>query len=211
MGKLISELLFLAQIDARQAVLARTVFDFSALLDEIREKMEPVAESRELGFSCHFEPGMTLRGDYDRIRQLLLILLDNAFKYTPARGMVRLSARKSRGKLEVMVEDSGIGICPEEKDRIFDRFYRVDKVRSRSQGGTGLGLSIARWIADAHHGTILVESEPGHGSRFIINLPLSRKNNLLYNVFSFHTRRFVYEQQSKKSAQRSRVFLTNSV
>jgi signal transduction histidine kinase len=105
------------------------------------------------------------------------ILLDNAFKYTPSPGgTVTLSAEERDGQAVISVRDSGIGIAEEEQERIFERFYRVDKARSREMGGAGLGLSIAQWIVQQHYGRVCVESTLGAGSIFRVELPLVKDN-----------------------------------
>jgi signal transduction histidine kinase len=123
----------------------------------------------------HSPESVIITADADKLTQLLYILLDNAIKYTPDGGEVTLSLRiepfKQQRMLTISVKDTGIGIPPESLDRIFDRFYRVDKARSRQQGGHGLGLSIAKWIVDAHGGNIHVQSEVGKGSEFIVKIP----------------------------------------
>jgi signal transduction histidine kinase len=113
-------------------------------------------------------------GDEAALRRVVDILLDNAFKYTPTpSGTVTLWAEEIDGRAVVSVRDNGIGIAEEEQDRIFERFYRVDKARSRALGGAGLGLSIAQWIVQQHQGKITVESTLGAGSIFRIELPLA--------------------------------------
>jgi len=102
---------------------------------------------------------------------LFLNLVDNAIKYTPEGGRVTLSWRREDGWVRVDVSDTGVGIPPEDLPHIFERFYRVDKARSRERGGTGLGLSIAQWIAHAHGGRIEVESQVGQGTTFTVWLP----------------------------------------
>jgi signal transduction histidine kinase len=123
----------------------------------------------------HSPESVIITADADKLTQLLYILLDNAIKYTPDGGEVALSLAvepfKQQRMLTISVKDTGIGIPPESLDRIFDRFYRVDKARSRQQGGHGLGLSIAKWIVDAHGGNIRVQSEVGKGSEFIVKIP----------------------------------------
>ena len=115
-----------------------------------------------------------LQGDPDGLKQLLLILVDNAIKYTPEGGRVQLAMRTEPGAAVVTVADTGIGIDPEDLPHLFERFYRADKARSRDLGGTGLGLSIAKWIAESHGGHISVESTVGQGSTFTLRLPLIR-------------------------------------
>jgi heavy metal sensor kinase len=116
-------------------------------------------------------PSIDLNGDEDLIKRMLLNLLDNAVKYTPAGGEISLALVRQNGNAEIVVRDTGIGISAEAQPRVFDRFYRVDKARARTMGGAGLGLSIAQWIVEVHGGSINLLSTPGHGSTFTIVLP----------------------------------------
>lgn len=116
-------------------------------------------------------PSIALNGDEDLIKRMLLNLLDNAVKYTPAGGEISLALVRQNGNAEIVVRDTGIGIPAEAQARVFDRFYRVDKARARTMGGAGLGLSIAQWIVEVHGGSINLISTPGHGSTFTIVLP----------------------------------------
>lgn len=116
-------------------------------------------------------PSIALNGDEDLIKRMLLNLLDNAVKYTPAGGEISLALGRQNGNAEIVVRDTGIGIPVEAQPRVFDRFYRVDKARARTMGGAGLGLSIAQWIVEVHGGSINLASTPGHGSTFTIVLP----------------------------------------
>ena len=116
-------------------------------------------------------PSIALNGDEDLIKRMLLNLLDNAVKYTPAGGEISLALVRQNGNAEIVVRDTGIGIPAEAQPRVFDRFYRVDKARARTMGGAGLGLSIAQWIVEVHGGSINLSSTPGHGSTFTIVLP----------------------------------------
>ena len=111
-------------------------------------------------------------GDDEMLKRMLLNLLDNAVKYTAPGGDVGVALSTQNGSARIVVTDSGIGIPAADQPRIFDRFYRVDKARSRALGGAGLGLSIAKWIVEAHGGTIAVQSIPTQGSEFIVDLPL---------------------------------------
>ena len=111
--------------------------------------------------------------DAERVHQVLFNLLDNAVRFTPSGGRVRVTASRSNGSVDVAVADTGPGIAPEHLPRLFDRFYRVDTARSREEGGTGIGLAIARSVVEAHGGRIWAESEPGKGSTFTFELPVA--------------------------------------
>ena len=117
--------------------------------------------------------GINLSGDKELITRMILNLLDNAVKYTPAGGEISLALTRQNGNAEIIVRDTGIGIAESDRQRIFDRFYRVDKARSRALGGAGLGLSIVRWIVEVHGGDIRIDSTPGRGSTFTVDLPLN--------------------------------------
>lgn len=116
-------------------------------------------------------PAIALNGDEDLIRRMILNLLDNAVKYTPAGGEISLALGRENGNVEIVVRDTGIGIPEAAQPHVFDRFYRVDKARARAMGGAGLGLSIAQWIVEVHGGEINLVSTPGHGSTFTVILP----------------------------------------
>lgn len=117
-------------------------------------------------------PPIALNGDEELIKRMILNLLDNAVKYTPAGGEISLTLARQNGNAEIVVRDTGIGIPETDQPRVFDRFFRVDKARARALGGAGLGLSIAQWIVEVHGGEIGVASEPGEGSTFTVLLPL---------------------------------------
>src|SRR5262249_37069142 len=129
---------------------------------------------RDLEFSDNISAQeLFVLGDETTLTRVVSILLDNAFKYTPSPGRVYLSLDHKDEMAVITVRDTGVGIAKEEQSRIFERFYRVDKARSRQQGGAGLGLSIAQRIVEQHHGAIRVESEIGNGSTFRVELPLT--------------------------------------
>lgn len=121
-------------------------------------------------------PSIALNGDEELIRRMILNLLDNAVKYTPAGGEISLGLMRQNGNAEIVVRDTGIGIPEAAQPRVFDRFYRVDKARARAMGGAGLGLSIAQWIVEVHGGEINLASTPGHGSTFTVVLPVAGLN-----------------------------------
>ncbi|WP_378952972.1 sensor histidine kinase [Pelosinus sp. sgz500959] len=173
--KMVSDLLTLARADAGATNIIKEKFDLYTVTQQIIRSFQPVADEKtlELGLDC--ENNIVVFADKERINQLLLILLDNAIKYTPPGGRIDIVIRMIEGpkpSVRIIVQDKGVGIPAAHQNLIFDRFYRVDKVRSREEGGTGIGLSIAKWIVDAHEGSISVESTPGYGSSFIVNLPI---------------------------------------
>lgn len=175
MSRLTGDLLTLARSGSPEYSFRRERFDYEPLAKQVAESMGAVAE--EKGVKLHYEASgpLEVTGDPERLQQLLYILLDNAVKYTPEGGrvQVRLSAGQGMGRaLALSVADTGIGIAPEDQPRIFDRFYRADKARSRQSGGHGLGLSIARWIVEGHGGTVRVGSNPGEGAEFTVTLPI---------------------------------------
>jgi two-component system sensor histidine kinase CiaH len=172
LGRLVGQMLTLAQADAGQATLSLSEVALDELAEDVARGMRLLAERCGVAFEAEVDGPLRLRGDGDRLRELMMILTDNAIKYTDAGGRVRLEVRRaSGGKATVRVSDTGRGIPPEALPHVFDRFYRVDKARSREAGGTGLGLAIARWIAEAHGGSIRAESAPGVGTTFTVELP----------------------------------------
>lgn len=171
MGKLVNDLLLLARIDAREIRFEHNEFDLSSLVSKLVFQFGPLFLSKNLNFSSDLESNVKMHGDEVRIKQLVSIFLDNAFQYTPAEGSASLKMRKTLNAIEIIIADSGIGFDESEKDKIFRRFYRIDKARGRKQRGTGLGLAIADWIVKKHKGTIQVFSKPGEGSTFKVILP----------------------------------------
>lgn len=169
MSRLVGDLLLLAQADAGQTLQTESV-DLDTLLLEIYNEAGVLAKGKYKIKLGKFEP-VRIKGDSDRLKQLFLNLITNAIKYTPEGGAVTISLWPWGDKAHISVNDTGVGIPEEDLPHIFDRFYRVDKARSRAAGGTGLGLSIAQWIVDMHHGSIRVESEIGKGTTFTIILP----------------------------------------
>ena len=170
LARLVSDLLALARADAG-VQLRRQPVELDRLL------MEAVGQARHLLNGQRLEisriaPAI-VSGDADRLRELLLILLDNAARYTPANGRVTVALGRDRGCAEITVADTGMGIEPADLARVFERFYRADRARSREPGGTGLGLPIARWIAAQHNGTVALESAPREGTTARVRLPLS--------------------------------------
>jgi two-component system, OmpR family, phosphate regulon sensor histidine kinase PhoR len=147
--------------------------DLVGLAKEVLGGFGDLAEERRIRLQAELQPQVSMRGDRAQLGLLLSNLLDNALRYTPARGTVcvRLDATESRAVIQV--SDTGQGIPAGELPRVFERFYRVDKARARQTGGTGLGLAIVRHVAEAHGGTVRVDSELGRGSTFTVNLPVA--------------------------------------
>ncbi len=172
LGRLVGQMLTLAQADAGQASLSLSEVALDELADEVARRMRVLAAQRGVSLETDVDGPVRLRGDSDRLRELLVVITDNAIKHTDAGGKVSLEVRKrSGGKAVLRVSDTGRGIPAEALPHVFDRFYRVDKARSREAGGTGLGLAIARWIAEAHGGSIEAESSEGVGTTLTIVLP----------------------------------------
>ena len=171
MSKLVSDLLLVARSDNNALKVKIQKIDLGDLLKQNVRMMTPLAEKKEIELVGIGFKKVMIMGDEQKIKQLILILVDNAVKYTPNGGkiIVRLE-NENESRAIFSVQDSGIGIEKEDLDKIFDRFYRVDKVRSREMGGNGLGLSIATEILRLHDGKISVESEPDHGTKFTVEL-----------------------------------------
>jgi len=169
---LIEQLLALARADSGRETLHMKPVDLPQTLRGMVDSWQQVAIIRDLQFSAQVdEEDALVMGDETMLRRLIDILLDNAFQYTPSPGSVSLLLEQREDTIAIAVQDSGVGIAKEEQSRIFERFYRVDEARSRGRGGTGLGLAIAHWIVTQHHGSICVESQPGHGATFRVELP----------------------------------------
>jgi len=173
MARLVRDLLQLSNFDYRQTELSKERKDLAKLIKQSVMKLEMAAKNKNqrLEFVTE-EEEMFGYFDHDRIEQVLLNIISNAIKYTEEDGEVKVHLEKEDGNAVLSVKDTGIGIPKEDLPRIFERFYRVDKARSRELGGTGLGLSIAKEIIEAHSGTIEIFSEVGEGTDVIIKLPL---------------------------------------
>jgi heavy metal sensor kinase len=172
MSRVIDQLLTLARADSAKEQLSFEDIDLGALLAGIGKTAEVMSRDKGLEFRLELMDTATVRGDRAKLRELFLNLLDNAIRYSPDGGTISITLRRAKGMAVTAVTDTGIGIPEEEIPHIFDRFYRVDRARSRAQGGAGLGLAICSYIAEAHGGRIDATSEPGKGSTFSVWLPV---------------------------------------
>jgi two-component system phosphate regulon sensor histidine kinase PhoR len=171
LSELVEDLLELSRLESRQIQLAEQPVDLAEAARQALETVRPKAQARGTSLELQIAPGTRVLGDQRAVEQIVLNLVDNAVKYTPPQGHVWVSAEAIDGTVELRVRDDGPGIEPKHLPRIFERFYRVDKGRSRDMGGTGLGLSIVKHLANAMKGDVRVESGGGGGSTFFVQLP----------------------------------------
>jgi heavy metal sensor kinase len=193
MSRIVEDLLTLSKADTGEIRLNREDINLTEILNEVVAQMDRLAKSKRLHLSASNHPqDIHLFGDSLRLRELFINLIGNGIKYTEEGGSIRITLQREcpplmrdqsdwregekGGFVKIIVSDTGMGIAKEDQERIFNRFFRVDKARSREQGGSGLGLSICKWIVEAHQGEIKVESELGKGSSFIVKLPIPPQN-----------------------------------
>jgi heavy metal sensor kinase len=183
MSTIVEDLLLLSKTDIEAVPLHRDPVRLTEILHDVVGQVNILAQAKQIHLQTLNSDGdITVLGDALRLRELLLNVIENGIKYTPEEGSVSISLKtevnpdRAAGEpaefVKIIVSDTGIGIDKKDQERIFDRFYRVDKARSREQGGSGLGLSISKWIVEAHQGEIFVESELGKGSTFTVKLPV---------------------------------------
>jgi two-component system sensor histidine kinase CiaH len=175
MSKLTDQLLTLARSDSDQKELLHHSVILDQLIHEVVKVFTPLAEFRNIQFNAELVPEVEILGDSEKLRQSLVILLDNSMKFTPENGKILVILRRRGHQAVIVVEDTGIGIDAKDLPHIFDRFYRGDKTRSRGDGGTGLGLAIAKWIVEKHGGTIVAASKHGKGTTMTIQMPIVHK------------------------------------
>jgi signal transduction histidine kinase len=173
MSGLLGELLTLARADAGQQLLAREALGLGELVRSIVPAMQPLAAQRGVRLTENIDAPAVVDGDQTRLSQLLLNLVDNGLRYTPAGGSLCVSVSQENHSAVLRVADTGVGIAAEHLPHVFERFYRTDAARGRADGGAGLGLAIGQWVAEAHGGHISVESQPGRGTTFTVRLPLA--------------------------------------
>lgn len=167
-NRLFKDLVTLQRYDSDDHFIKKRPFDLQILINTLQELLEPDAEEKDLSLISEAEP-IRVQGDPDKIEQVLENLVSNAIKFT-SNGSVRINTKDIGDSVIIEVVDTGIGISEEHLERLFDRFYRTDKARSRDKGGTGLGLAVVKSILNAHGTEIHVESEPGEGSKFWFEL-----------------------------------------
>ncbi len=172
MAGLINDILMISRLEAKDAEVVVSDVRISVLLDEITDSLKPAAASGQVFIHCDCQP-LCIKANPQQMKELLSNLVSNAVKYNRSGGQVWVNIREKGEDLVIRVRDNGVGIPQESLDRIFERFYRVDKGRSRKQGGTGLGLSIVKHIVNFYHGTIRVTSQLEEGTEFIVTIPLN--------------------------------------
>ena len=177
LARIVAGLFAVSRLDAGEAQQECVPFDLAELAQSTAEQMCLLAEDKEISITTHASEKVVVEGDRARLKQVVVNLLDNAIKYTPAGGRVRLTIKSANNQAVLEVEDNGIGIPAEAQTHIFERFFRVDKARSREMGGAGLGLAIVKSICTAHGGQVVFQSTAGMGSCFKVELPLSRSHN----------------------------------
>ncbi|MBJ7472866.1 MAG: HAMP domain-containing protein [Solirubrobacteraceae bacterium] len=189
LGRLVEQLLDLSKLESGGLPMRREPFAIGAMLDQVARECTLTQDDPQTGRGVRVdwsaEPAdLLVSGDAERLHQVVKNLLDNAVRHSPAGGVVRVTASTTgasgngsahrtngHGHVQIEVVDEGPGIAPEDADRVFERFYRTDRARSAHDGGTGLGLAIARWIVDAHDGTIHATQAQPRGCRMVIHLP----------------------------------------
>ncbi len=171
LNSLVDDLLSLSHLESKHIRLEKKSFNLRQQFEEVISGFSSVIKKRNIETKNELPQGILITADKDRIEQVLINLIDNAIKFNKEKGFIRIYSREINGKIKIIIEDSGIGIPEKDIPRIFERFYRVNKARSRELGGTGLGLSIVKHIIDLHGGTAGVESTEGLGSQFWFILP----------------------------------------
>jgi signal transduction histidine kinase len=172
MSRIIEQLLVLARTDSGTDSIALDETDLNSLLRDVAEDFALLSRQKGLEIEVSLNGTSVVRGDTGLLRRLFMNLVDNAVRYTPEGGKVSLESVARDHMAVVSIRDTGIGIPAGHLPNLFERFYRVDKARSRSEGGSGLGLAICKQIADLHGGQIQVESKEGEGSVFRVLIPL---------------------------------------
>ncbi|MFA5311563.1 MAG: ATP-binding protein [Candidatus Omnitrophota bacterium] len=168
---LVNDLLSLSHLESREIRVEKTAFDLNAQVEEVLRGFKSQLRAKGIEVENVILKNLMVSADKDRIHQVLVNLIDNAIKFNKEKGFIKIQSESVSGNIKVIVEDSGMGIPTKDLPRIFERFYRVDKARSRELGGTGLGLSIVKHIIELHKGAVGVESAEGLGCKFWFTLP----------------------------------------
>ncbi|MED0981314.1 HAMP domain-containing sensor histidine kinase [Bacillus paramycoides] len=174
LSKLVSNLLLLARSDSNQIEMDKKTFELDKLLEEIVDPYKEIASYQEKEMILKVERNISFIGDRERIHQMMVILLDNAMKYTNEGGHIQINGTQTSSSIRIQVKDNGIGVKEDDIPKLFDRFYQGDKARSASEGA-GLGLSIANWIVEKHYGKISVGSKWGEGTCFEVIFPKNQR------------------------------------
>ena len=172
LSAIVSDLLTLVQMDSQNVKLTRENLSIAQLIKENAHRLQPIANQKGQKIVLQLQDSCDIYADKSKLNQVIYNLMENAVKYTQASGVIRVTLQRQGRNAIFRVSDNGPGIPKENLPHIFDRFYRVDKARSREKGGTGLGLSIVHQLVLLHGGSINVESEEGRGATFIVELPL---------------------------------------
>jgi heavy metal sensor kinase len=172
LNRMLNDLIILSKFDSSQMELEGIPVRLDLLITDISNLFQVLSEQKRITLEMNTIQETMVLGDKARLQQLFTNLIDNAIKFTPEGGTIQIAVERNEGFAQVMIKDNGIGIPKEEQEKIFKRFYSVDKSRSKETGGVGLGLSICKWIAKAHQGKIEVDSELNQGSTFTVYLPI---------------------------------------
>ena len=171
LDSLVNDLLSLSHLESKEIMLKKTNFNLRQQVESVIPGFSSQLKNKDIEIKNELPAGISVTADKDKLEQVVINLIDNAIKFNKEKGFVRIYCEETNGKVRITVEDSGIGIPGKDIPRIFERFYRVDKARSRELGGTGLGLSIVKHIVELHGGSVGVESTEGLGSKFSVLLP----------------------------------------
>lgn len=175
---LVNDLLDLSQLESRQSSWPMEEVELKSLFERVVAKLQPQLEKQNLAVEIQMAENLPpVMGNRDRIQQVLINLLDNAVSFTPAGGKITIAANHAAELVRISISDTGVGIPLDEQEKIWERFHKVDKARTRRFGGTGLGLSIVKQIVETHGGTVALESVPGQGSTFHLTLCKAQKKN----------------------------------
>lgn len=174
MSKLVSTMFTLARADADQVEIEAVPVILNDVIRAVAEQFEPLAQMQGISLHVQCSEVIMLTADRERLQQLLVILLDNAIKYTASAGFIQVVCRRQSNMALIEVKDTGRGISPADLPHVFDRFFRGDKVRPRNKGGAGLGLAIAEWIVSKHEGRIWIESKVGTGTQVYVTIPIEK-------------------------------------